>query len=139
MNSRGFTLLELLIALAVIMVVAGLGTAYFSYSIADSRAAQATQVVVQTLRSARSRAMELSSNVSVTVDGAAVTAQVQNGTVATSRVELPSGVAISGNNTFVFNPAGVASTSGTVTVSSAASSRVESRVVTVSALGQIVR
>lgn len=139
MRSRGFTLLELIVAMAVVMVVVSLSATYFSYSMADSRSAQATQIVVQTLRAARSRAMELSSNVTVTIDGSAVTAQVQNGAASTVRTELPTGVAISGTNTFVFNPTGIASTAGAVNIASSASNRVESRVVTVSALGQIIR
>jgi prepilin-type N-terminal cleavage/methylation domain-containing protein len=136
---RGFTLLEMLIAIAIVAILAVVGVSNFSHLSADSKVVQASRTVAQALRTGRIRALEVASNVTVKIANDAVTLQVQNGAAGTVRTELPAGVSVTGLTSFEFNPSGVVTTAGAVRLGSTIDGSVSQRVVTVSGLGQVIQ
>lgn len=137
--SPGFTLIELILAVAIVSLLSVMTIGSLSHMMADNKVMQTAQTIAQSLRVARSRAMELSSDVTVMVDSTSVLSQVQNGATGATRTAFPVGVAVSGTAKFVFNAYGMASTAGSVTVASVSSKKVTSRTVSVSPLGQVIQ
>lgn len=138
-TNQGFTLVELMIAVAIVAILSVMAIGSMSHMMANNKVSQTTQTIAQSLRVARSRAMELSSDVTVMIDSASVLSQVQNGAAGATRTTLPLGVAVSGTGKFVFNSYGMASTAGTVNIASASSQKVTPRTVAVSPLGQVIQ
>ncbi len=138
-TSRGFTLVELMIAVAIIAIMSVMAISSMSHMMANNKVSQTTQTIAQSLRVARSRAMELSSDVTVIIDSTSVLSQVQNGAAGAIRTTLPLGITVSGTAKFVFNSYGMASTAGTVSIANTSSQKVTPRTVVVSPLGQVIQ
>lgn len=138
-TSQGFTLVELMIAVVIVAITSALAIGSLSHMMADNKVAQTTQTIAQSLRVARARAMELSSDVTVLIDNTSALTQVQNGATGAIWTTFSSGVSVSGTTKFVFNSYGMASTAGTITIASATSQKITPRTVVISPLGQVIQ
>ncbi|MDH2915275.1 MAG: prepilin-type N-terminal cleavage/methylation domain-containing protein [Gallionella sp.] len=137
--SQGFTLVELMIVVVIIAITSVMAMGSLSHMMANNKVTQTTQTIAQSLRVARARAMELSSDVTVIIDSTSVLTQVQNGATGATRTALPLEVSVSGTAKFVFNSYGMASAAGTISIASATSKKITPRTVVISPLGQVIQ
>ena len=92
----GFTLLELLAALALAGILAGVGATQVAELVASARLASGARTVATLLRLARGRALKDDAGVQVVFDAAAATCDLREGAVLLARHTLPRGVAFAG-------------------------------------------
>jgi len=151
--SRGFTLIELLLSIAVVGILLGLGAKYFPYMLADNRTAQAASSIAQSVRSARTRAMECLSEVTMTplvaVNGKNYTRYSvycplkSTDGVLGIQTSLPDNLTVAVSTppaSLIFTSNGMvkgATGNVTVTVTSSKNASVQARVITISPLGQV--
>lgn len=117
-HGRGFTLVELLITLAVLAVGLSLSAPAFNQQIANYRVRSASESIVEGLNYARAEAVRRNAPVSFTLDASGPGWTVaQGGTALQSRAsgETPGVGATSGNGALAltFTPTGMVDTSGT--------------------------
>jgi len=116
---RGFTLIELMITVAVLVVGLSLAAPSFRQGIENYRVRSAAEAIVNGLNYARAEAVRRNSAVSFTLDAAGpgwTVAQVNPATTLQSRgnAETPgiSATAAGGNRVVAFTPTGMVDTSG---------------------------
>lgn len=90
-TSRGFTLIELMIVIALIAIIAGIAVPNYQSSMQNSRETSARNSLVGALQLARSEA--ITRNITVTVTTADSTWVVNDGTEDIRVIEIPDGVA----------------------------------------------
>jgi len=90
-TSRGFTLIELMIVIALIAIIAGIAVPNYQSSMQNTRETSARNSLVGALQLARSEA--ITRNITVTVTTADSTWVVNDGTDDIRVIEIPDGVA----------------------------------------------
>ncbi|WP_417706967.1 GspH/FimT family pseudopilin [Rheinheimera aquimaris] len=117
-NSEGFTLVELMVAVAVLAIIATVGVPSFNSLLQGNRLASASNQLLSAYHSARSEAIKRSQNVSLcaTTDGTtcAAVANWQNWLVVSGNEiilqgRISGGINISGpaNTGLIFTPSGL--------------------------------
>ncbi|MGG6259270.1 GspH/FimT family pseudopilin [Stutzerimonas stutzeri] len=90
-TNRGFTLIELMIAIALIAIIAGIAIPNYRSSMQNTRETSARNSLVGALQLARSEA--ITRNITVTVTTAGSTWVINDGTDDIRVIEIPDGVA----------------------------------------------
>ncbi len=135
-TTRGFTLIELMVVIALIAILTAIAIPSYQTFMVRSRLKGAARQVMSDLMNARMMAVSLNQNVKVHIEGDGHTYQIwsdanNDGTVASNEgVNISKDlhqdyhdVALSKTNDPIFNPRGAASQFGTVTVTNSAGSR----------------
>jgi type II secretion system protein H len=138
----GFTLVELMIVLAIMGILSAIAAPNFMHYMAERRLNGAARMVMSDLMNARMLAVTLNRNVQVTFPTSASASYTYDaaGAAATRNVQTGFGyhdVTVSGNNNPTFTPTGRLSdfTAGTITLTSAALT--QPKTVTVSSAGRV--
>ncbi len=116
----GFTAVELLVAVAVLAIMVGIGLPSLMTFIERGRVDAAADDLAQSLRYARSEAVTRNTSVTVVNAGnnfASGWSVVVNGTTLRQHDPLPAGVTTNFGNNVTFLGRGMASSSGTITLS----------------------
>lgn len=90
-TNRGFTLIELMVVIAIIAIIAGIAVPNYQSSMQNTRETSARNSLVGALQLARSEAVTRGLTVTVTTDGS--TWVVNDGTNDIRVIEIPDGVA----------------------------------------------
>lgn len=135
-KQKGYTLAELMVTVAIIIILAGLALPNFVEFIADQRLKQAADTTASIMRRAQAKAIEVSSTVTVTVNSNM--AYVTGYSVSAFNFTMPENTVATGDTSIIFAPDGRASASGSVLFNSSISKSVRQRGVTVTPLGQII-
>ncbi len=135
-TARGFTLIELIVVIALIAILTAIAVPGYQTFMVRSRLKGAARQVMSDLMNARMMAVSLNQKVKVHIEADGHTYEIWsdadgNGTVATNEgVNISKDVhqdyhdvALSTTNDPIFNPRGAASQLGTVTVTNSAGSR----------------
>lgn len=139
-RQRGFTLTELMVALAVVAILATIAVPGMASILATSDLNAAQENFVQTLKKAHGLAMSRSTFATVEVSGSSATLTLADDSSYRYAVTASNRVAINGNATYIFNPAGTAtasSVSGATVLSTPGVAGIQARTITVSTTGQI--
>ncbi|MGE6528926.1 pilus assembly FimT family protein [Pseudomonas sp. NPDC077382] len=124
-TSRGFTLMELMVVIALIAIIAGIAVPNYQSSMQNTRLTSARNSLVGALQMARSEAITRSITVTVTTVGA--TWVVNDGTEDIRVIDIPNGVAAD-NIAVTFQTNGRPQTTATIDIGG--------RDVTLNALGR---
>ncbi len=146
-RSVGFTLIEMLVVLAVVAILATVAVPGMGNILATSQVNSAQEDMMQMLRKARSLALGRGATATVVISSADKNAvlsladgSVVNGTATSETVSFPA-VSVNADASFQFKPNGSASRTvgaGAVVLSSASySSATPARSIAVSAAGQV--
>ena len=135
-EQKGYTLTELMVTIAILLILAGLAMPSFIELIADQRLKNAADTTASIMRRAQAKAIEVSSPVTVTVNSSMAYATGYN--VSPFNFTMPEKTVVTGDVSFVFAPDGRASTAGSALFNSAMSTTVRQRTVTVTPLGQVI-
>ena len=126
-NKTGFTLIELMIVVAIMGILSTIAVPNFMHYMAERRLNGAARMVMSDLMNARTLAVTLNRNVQVTFPTSAGASYTYDaaGTAATRNIQTGFGyrdVTVSGNNNPTFAPTGRLSgiTACTITLTSAA-------------------
>ena len=141
-NKTGFTLIEMMIVVAIMGILSAIAAPNLTHYMAERRLNGAARMVMSDLMNARMLAVTLNRNVQVTFPTSASASYTYDaaGTAATRNVQTGFGyhdVTVLGNNNPTFTPAGRLSdfTAGTITLTSAALT--QPKTVTVSSAGRV--
>lgn len=142
-NKMGFSMIEMVIVLAIMGIVSAIAAPNFMRYMAERRLNGAARMVMSDLMNARMLAVTLGRNVRVTFSTSASASYIYDatGTPATRNVQTSFGyhdVSVSANNNPTFTPTGRLSgiTPCTATLTSAALT--QTKTLTVSSVGRVV-
>jgi len=147
-GNRGFTLIELVIALAVLAIMLALAAPSMRNIAARADIKEATDVVVQALRSAKhsARLSNCSVTVTLTTNGSANNISflfpdgsntAENG-LSLLPIELPEKISVSAaTTTFTYNPMGMINATGTITLASTLNNQQASTIVINNTMGYV--
>lgn len=125
MNSRGFSMAELIVTVAVIAIVMAVSAPVLASHLRTSALRAGADELVASLTAARQLAIKDNTTVCVTNDGAGVRLRVGGcgapvwtgaGTESDGRIRLTNGIQVSSATNVVFDYMGKATTFGTYTV-----------------------
>ena len=138
----GFTLLELMIVIAVMGILAAIAAPNFMNYMAQRRLNGATRMVMSDLMNARMLAVTLNRNVQVTFSTSASAFYTYDavGTAAVRNIQTGFGyhdVTVSGNNNPVFAPTGRLSGVTACTITLASAALTQQKTVSVSSAGRV--
>lgn len=138
-KNRGFTIVELLVAIAVVAILAAIAVPNMGSMLATSRLNEAQENIMQVLKTAHANAKANGTFVTVTISSASnvVATSFGNGMSAPPNLELNSDVGIAADDTIVFSPNGVIDAAATVTLSSANYPSISNRGISVAVTGLI--
>jgi type II secretion system protein H len=142
-NKYGFTLVELMIVIAIMGIMSSIAAPNFTHYMAERRLNGAARTVMSDLMNARMLAVTLNRNVQVTFPTSASASYLYDaaGTAVTRNIQTGFGyhdVTVSANNNPTFRPTGRLSgvTACTITLTSAALT--QPKTVSVSSAGRVV-
>lgn len=135
----GVTIVELLVAIAVVAILASIAVPNMGGMLATNRLNDAQENIMQVLKSAHANAVAKGTFVTVTITSASRTLSTSygNGGTAPPNLVLNSDVAIAADDTLIFSPNGTVDAAGTVTLSSVNHTSLPSRGISITVTGLI--
>lgn len=138
-QAAGVTLVELLVAIAVVAILAAIAVPNMGSMLATNKLNDAQENVMQVLKSAHAVAVANGTFSTVTINSASnvLSTSYGNGTTAPPNLTLNSEIVIAANATLIFSPNGTVNAAGTITLTSAHHPYLASRSVSINTTGQI--
>ena len=141
-NKTGFTLIELMIVVAILGIISAIAAPSFMNYMAQRRLNGAARMVMSDLMNARMLAVTLNRNVQVTFPTSAGASYTYDATVTAVTRNVQTGfgyhdVTVSGNNNPVFAPTGRLSGVTACTITLASAALTQQKTVSVSSAGRV--
>lgn len=135
----GVTLVELLVAIAVVAILAAIAVPNMGSMLATNKLNDAQENIMQVLKSAHAVAVANGTFSTVTITSASnvIATSYGNGTTAPPNLILNNEVVIGADDTLIFSPNGTVDSAGTVTLSSQNFPDLASRGISINTTGQI--
>ena len=133
---NGFTLVELLVTLAVAVILAVIAVPGFQNMLATSDLNAAQESFVQILKEGRAMAISRSTIATVTITGNVATLTLADGSTPSTSITASSRVGVNADATYSFDPAGIATASSTI-LNVPNMTGISARTITVTTTGQI--
>lgn len=135
----GVTLIELLVAIAVVAILAAIAVPNMGSMLATNKLNDAQENIMQILKSARAVAVANGTFSTITITSATnvIATSYGNGTTAPPNLILNNEIAIAADDTLIFSPNGTVDAAGTVTLTSRNYADLASRSISIKTTGQI--
>lgn len=133
---KGFTLVELLVTLAVVAILTTIAVPNFQSILATSDLNAAQQSFVQILKEGRAMAISHSTFATVAIVGNVATLTLADGSSPSTSVTASNRVGVNANATYIFDPSGIATASSSI-LNVPGNTGISARTITVTTTGQI--
>lgn len=137
---KGFTLVELLVTLAVAAILATIAVPGFQSMLATSDLNAAQESFVQILKEGRAMAISRSTIATVTIAGKVATLTLADGSSPATSVTASNRVGVNADATYTFDPSGIAtrvSVPSSIVLNVPSITGISARTITVTTTGQI--
>lgn len=106
-QEKGFTLIEVLVVLAVVGILIAIGGPSMQEILAMNKVSSAGSTIVVGLKQARQQAMGQASPTTVTITNTGMSTTVANGTVGARSLDFPAGLTVGQKLVYTFAPDGI--------------------------------
>lgn len=140
LKQTGVTLVELLVAIAVVAILAAIAVPNMGSMLATNKLNDAQENIMQLLKSAHAMAVANGTFSTITISSASnvISTSYGNGTSAPPNMTINSEIAIAADDTLIFSPNGTVDAAGTVTLTARNYPDLASRSININTTGQII-